>query len=64
LIALIGRTVALAVAARCGGGPVYVPLARRALVLHLAAQGLTTAEIAGRLGLSRRTARRYRRNRR
>ena len=61
LIALVGRTAALAIARRCGGGPVYIPRARLALVAHLAQQGLTTAEIAGRLGLSRRTARRYRR---
>ena len=63
LIALVGHTAALAIARRCGGGPVYIPRARRALVAHLAQQGLTTAEIAARLGIARRTARRYRRNR-
>ncbi len=61
LVALLGLEAARAVARRCGGGPVYIPRARRALVAYLADQGRTTAEIAVRLGLSRRTARRYRR---
>ena len=33
---------------------------RRALVVHLAAAGLTTSEIARRLRIARRTVRRYR----
>ena len=62
LTSLVGAEAARVIARRCGGGPVYIPRASRALAPWLAGQGLTTAEIAARLGLSRRTARRYRRH--
>ena len=59
---LVGARAARALARRFGGESVAVPLARRALVAHLAGAGLTTTEIARRLGIARRTARRYRRD--
>ena len=61
LAELVGGRAARAVIRRFGGESVAVPLARRALVAHLAERGLTTTEIARRLGIARRTARRYRR---
>ena len=57
---LVGRRAARALARRFGGDALAVPLARRALVVHLAEAGLTTAEIARRLRIARRTVRRYR----
>ena len=63
LVVLVGGEAARTIARRCGGGSVYIPRARRALVLYLAEQGCSTGEIAARLGLARRTARRYRRHR-
>ena len=60
LIALAGPARAQAIARRFGGETIAVPLARRALVRHLAGQGLGTAAIAARLRISKRTARRYR----
>ena len=62
LAELVGGRAARAVIRRFGGESVAVPLARRALVAHLAECGLTTTEIARRLGIARRTARRYRRD--
>ncbi len=59
---LVGPAPARAVTRRFGGEALAVPLARRALVVHLAQAGLTTTEIARRLGMSRRAARRYRRD--
>ena len=61
LAELVGLDAARAIAARCGGGTVEIPLARREVVAHLARKGLSTPEIAARLNISRRTARRYRR---
>ncbi len=62
LAGLVGAEAAAAIVGRFGGGAIAVPLARRALVRHLAAQGMSTAEIARRLAITRRTARRYRRH--
>ncbi len=59
---LVGGAAARALVGRFGGEAVAVPLARRALVVHLSGIGLTTTEIARRLGIARRTARRYRRD--
>ena len=42
-----------------GGGSVYLPRARRACALYLAACGATPSEIATRLALSPSAARRY-----
>ena len=42
-----------------GGCSVYLPRARRACAVHLAAVGATPAEIAARLALSPSAARRY-----
>lgn len=42
-----------------GGGSVYVPRARRACAVHLAAGGATPPEIAARLAPSTSAARRY-----
>ena len=50
---------ALTVADFLGGSCLYLPRARRACALHLAAGGATPAEIAQRLGLSPSAARRY-----
>ncbi len=60
LTALVGQRGADALAARFGGATVYIPFARRPLAAHLAGQGLSTAEIAARLGISKRIARAYR----
>ncbi len=60
LTLLLGREVAGRIAGRLGGNSIYIPMARRALVRHLAGQGVPTAAIAERLGLTRDTARRYR----
>ena len=61
LAELAGEPAARALARAFGGQEVAVPLARRALVVHLSAAGMTATEIARRLGIARRTARRYRR---
>lgn len=50
---------ALKVSDYLGGGSVYVPRARRACALHLAACGATPGEVAARLALSISAARRY-----
>ena len=50
---------ALKVADYLGGCSVYLPRARRACALHLAAAGATAAEIAASLALSPSAARRY-----
>ena len=62
LAELTGETAARALALAFGGQDVSVPLARRALVVHLSEAGMTTTAIARRLGVTRRTARRYRRD--
>ena len=62
LAATVGGAAAwAAIVARLGGESVRVPLARRALVRHLADEGLSTVQIARRLRITRRTVRRYRR---
>ena len=62
LAELVGLEAARAIAERCGGGSaVEIPLARKAVVVHLTGKGLSATEIAVRLGISRYTARRYRR---
>ena len=48
------------IAERFTGECLYIPKARRALVRRMARQGLGTAEIASRLGISKSAARRYR----
>ena len=58
LVALLGARAASAVAARVGGGSTYVPRARRACAVFLA-RDHSPAEIAGRLGVSPKVARRY-----
>ena len=50
---------ALKVADYLGGSCIYLPRARRACALHLAAAGATAGEVAQRLGLSPSAARRY-----
>ena len=50
---------ALKVAEYLGGSGCYLPRARRACALHLAATGATPGEIAARLALSPSAARRY-----
>ena len=50
---------ALKVADFLGGCAVYLPRARRACAVHLAAAGATPGEIAARLALSPSAARRY-----
>lgn len=62
LAELVGTAAARALARRFGGEAVSVPLARRALVCHLAGAGLSTGEVAQRLRIARRTVRRYRRD--
>ena len=57
---LVGEQAARIITARFGGDAIPVPLARRAVVQYLYGKGLTTAEVATRLGITRRTARRYR----
>jgi len=52
---------AVTLAATLGSGSVYVPWARRHLVLHLAGAGQSTREIAARLRVSVATVRRYKR---
>ncbi len=61
IVEAVGARAWAAIVARLGGETVHVPLARRALVRHLSAQGVGTAEIARRLHITQRTARRYRR---
>ncbi len=61
LAALIGPEAAEAVVRRLGGGPVSVPMARRAVGGWLSGRGFSTPEIAAALGVTRRAARRYRR---
>ena len=61
LAALIGEPAARALAARFGGSTLHIPRASRDLVMHLSAEGRSSAETARTLGLSRRTVRRYRR---
>ena len=59
LCRLFAVDVASAIAARFSGCVISVPLARRHVALHLAGRGLSSAAIAGRLGVSQRTAQRY-----
>ena len=49
----------LRIARRIGGGNVYVPMARRACAAHLAGGGMSIEDIATRLGIAVKTARRY-----
>ncbi len=59
LTAGLGAGGAAAVARYFAGEKLYIPRARRALARHLAARRVGSAEIAARLGISVRTARRY-----
>ena len=49
------------IAAHYAGESLYIPHARRILVLHLSGQGRTAREIAGMLGISPRAVRQHRR---
>lgn len=57
----IGVDAASKVAERFQGEAIEIPMARRALVRELAKEGLSTAGIVGRLKISSRAVRRYRR---
>lgn len=59
LVQLLSPAVAARLAEGLAGASEYVPLARRACAVWLAAQGCDTAEIARRLGIARPVARRY-----
>ena len=59
LVIALGPRAAAAVAARMGGGTLYIPLARRDCARHLAGQGQDAGAIAARLGTTRSTIRRY-----
>lgn len=50
---------AAALARHFRGEKLYIPRARRALAVHLAGQRVASREIAARLGITERTARRY-----
>ena len=52
---------AATIAGRFAGETLYVPHARRHLVLHLTSTGQTTREIADRLGISPRAVQQHRR---
>jgi len=56
---LVGPVAARALIEGCGGHVLEVPLARRAVVAWLGMEGLAASEIADRLRISQRTARRY-----
>ena len=56
---LEGEGTVLKISDYLGGGSVYLPRARRACALYLAACGATPGEIATRLALSPSAARRY-----
>ncbi len=60
LAGLVGTAAARAITALLGGDSVYVPFARKALAAYLAGEGRSVAEIASRLSISLRAARRYR----
>jgi len=49
------------IAARYAGESLYIPHARRTLVLHLSGQGRSAREIAAMLGISPRAVRQHRR---
>lgn len=59
LAAAVGAKAAKTIADRFQGEVVYVPIARRAEVLALAAEGLSNKEIAARLRISRRSVERH-----
>ena len=61
LAGAVGRDAAQAVMQRFAGESLYVPMARRAVVGHLSASGMSAAAIAAQLGVSIKTVRRYRR---
>ena len=62
-VMLAAEGTASVVAELLGGNKVYLPHARRACAVYLAAAGAPVAEIATRLGISRSAARRYMRRR-
>ena len=55
----VGATAARRIAQRFAGETVEIPYARRAVARYLSEQGYSTAKIAARLKILRRTARRY-----
>lgn len=59
LVVLLGTALAAKVAARVGGGSVYIPMARRACAVELDRQGTPTRGIAERLHTNVVTIRRY-----
>lgn len=60
LAEVMGAKAARVIAARFQGENVDIPLAQRALVVHLAAGGLSTKEIARKLRITVQAVRRYR----
>ena len=56
----LGREAAFAVATRFCGEVVYVPLARKMLAQYFFGKGWSTKDVAIRLGVSIRSAERYR----
>lgn len=61
LVRAVGLGVARIIVARFEGENIDIPLAQRALVLHLAAGGMSSLEIARRLRMTIQTVRQYRR---
>lgn len=61
LVALVGRAPVITLCLALRGESIAVPLARRAVVCWLARRGKRASEIADDLRISRRTARRYKR---
>ena len=56
---VVGSGAAARIMKVMGGEAISVPLARRAVVQWLCARGMTSTQIADRLRITRRTARRY-----
>ena len=61
LVRAVGAGAARAIVARFEGDNIDIPLAQRALVVHLASSGMSSLEIARRLRMAVQAVRRYRR---
>ncbi|MDE0718459.1 MAG: hypothetical protein OXH64_11035 [Rhodospirillaceae bacterium] len=59
LCTAVGAAASRRIAQRFAGETIEIPYARRALARYLSEQGYSTAKIAARLKILRRTARRY-----
>ena len=59
IASIIGLHNAQQIAERFQGETLYIPLARRAVVVHMASQGAAVAAIAATLGISTKTVKRY-----